>query len=298
MSMMNLDGMCNVAHSLGLQRIMMVGDQLQGRMVQSMHNLLGLGDVDPNTLKTADGVWRKFIQCINGHTFELAFARNDQPQFASFTPTVAVPPPLVGCPVCAPWVNYYQAYPVRTYVVACPCAHCIPAGPGGRRILGEIMSSLRGNHEEEQHTRRVQQFDSDLQAFLETARQVLQPEDAVFIRTAAPTYCQGAPIPDDEDLNWFNQRIHQAVYDFEWSSQKQGRSAPPVRVLDVAPMTSAHPARAAVALKGEEGQLDCDAGEGQAGRGPADWWNHMLYTHMVDVAKMENPAFQSGGQSP
>lgn len=340
--LLSLDGLCNVVQSLGLGRVMFVGDKLQGHMVRSMHQMLGLGDVNPNAIASGGqaGLWSKNVHCPrHGRSFELAFAHNDRITHQTVVRANNGPPQYLQaggvvnqCAMCVPWVQSYVASPVRTFLVACPCAACAH-DHGNRRGLKGLFSG-RGKHQErELHADDVE---SDMERFLSLVRDVARPDDAVFVRTAAPTYCRGSPRPDEGEIDEFNDRVHDAVYESEWGRTHRGpprtsgrskfakdknpkspnpknppskaaanddngkherrtaestSASAPAYLLDVAPMTKTHPDSKV------DGGVDCErqasaGGAGNESRHVVDWWNHMLYSSMVDLARREDPNFK------
>lgn len=236
--LLSLNGLCHVVQSLGLGRVIFVGDKLQGHMVRSMHNTLGLGDVDPAAMAQGNqaGLWSKNVHCPrHGRSFELAFAHNDRITHQTVQRVQNGPPQYLQagggsvmqqCVNCVPWVQAYVASPVRTFLVACPCASCAPpaAGEGGgnRRGLKGLFSH-KDQHQHQERELHADDVESDLERFLQLVRDVQRPNDAVFVRTAAPTYCKGSgPTPDATEIDRFNDKVHDAVYASEWGRTHRG----------------------------------------------------------------------------
>jgi len=265
--MLNLDGLCDIVHKMDLSRIFFVGDKLQSDMVSSFWNLLQENQrdymIESMMQNDPNDVWSRTLNCLkHGKHFDLAFTRNDRlsPMSSSgmFPPNMGYAPSGIQC---NPWENYYASSPGRTLVVA---------SPGTTAYDGE---------------RRMDAFQSDFDGFTKTLQSFSnRPDDIVLVRTAAPTFGHCDLPITESDMVQFNAYASRAVSDYERERRQYQKQHPPIHLLDVAPMTFAHP----------HGRYQQEMGGGscmeskEASSNLLDWWNHMLYNHLIDMSMMEH----------
>mmetsp|Transcript_20640 Transcript_20640/g.30334 ORF Transcript_20640/g.30334 Transcript_20640/m.30334 type:complete len:814 (+) Transcript_20640:44-2485(+) len=263
-----LEGMCQVMQSLGLRRILFVGDSLMWHMAQSMHKLLGATDDadDGRSVKS----WTVPFQCPNGsYEIQIQAVRNDELNNIEKEPTDIKKPNCEQKGFCMPWLREYMSNPVPTVVVANAGAH-----------IQDI-------------TRFRDAFDS----FVETVDANGRPDDIFFFRTTVPGHrdCMKEGIApynnfreyqerETKKWNWNMLMKHNDYVDRTLNDRKaRGSGRIQIEMLDVIPMTVLRP-------DGHASSKDC---ANQCDRkddclhyslpGPPDWWNHLLYSDLLDL---------------
>jgi len=267
--LVTLEGMCNVMQRLGLRRLLFLGDSLTYHASQSMHKLLGaLGDAD-----FGNGRLKGFVypfECSGGNEIQLQLIRNDELNNLDNEPKNNEP----NCEqkgFCWRWLEDYVSNPAPTLVVA---------NTGG-------------------HIHDIGRFRTAFDSFVETIDSVNRPDDVVFFRTSVPGHrdCMKKGIKpfidhheymerETKKWNWNMFVKHNNYVDRQLTDRDaRGAGRAHIEILDVYPMTVLRP-------DGHASSPDCGNNCGREDDclhyslpGPVDWWNHLLYSNLLDLAR-------------
>jgi len=282
---LNLTHLCQVADILNIERFFFLGDILQAQMVLSFWSLLGLGQYPGHKHMEA---WNREISCppqdthtsdgtaTTSRTIEIVYARNDalvnndQAQVSGNESNLKVN---------FPWIDTYRNSTGLTVLVASTGAY----------------------------TTDFEEYKTDLDKFIQSTLDMVleRPNDIVFYRTSAPGNhnCMDT-ILTPEDFEKYNQY---ATYEFHYRergrrkfeneikrrnpdeassilSQIGSTMISDVNILDVYPMTKTYPTTSIGQYPLPNGRKEYDCAHDYA-PGPQDWWNHLLFTNLMDMAK-------------
>jgi len=261
MELCTLEGMCHALAQLHITRLFFVGDSLTYMQVQSLWKLFGLLD-DPGE-QFGPGFDRALTcpssttSATTNFTFSVVYVRNDHLSKEG------------SCKdICNPWIDKYFSSRKRTLFV------------------GNIGA----------HIMQFSQFRSEFDAFVELMNHTIPANDMIFFRTTVPGHgkCNAFHAPFNNMTEFFenqqydkygwdkftsyNDHVKQRIYNLQQLEQNNftsGRSSSGRKwfVLDVFPMTVLRP-------DGHRGGHDCLH---YSLPGPPDWWNHLLYSTLLDV---------------
>jgi len=267
--LVTLEGLCDVMQRLGVGRILLVGDSLTWQSSESLHKLLGATDDahEGHSLKS----WVATFKCPNGaNEIQIQALRNDELNKIAEEPMEKKP----NCGImgyCMPWINEYTSNPVPTVLIANAGAH-----------IDDIV-----------------RFRSLFYDFLNIVDSADRSDDIVFFRTSVPGHrdCMKEGIQpfyyyheyqarETKKWNWDMFYKHNNYVDRTLNDRAaRGDARIPIELLDVYPMTVLRP-------DGHASSSDC---ENQCGRaddclhyslpGPPDWWSHLLYSNLLDLAR-------------
>jgi len=266
----NLEGLCDVMQRLGMGRVLFLGDSLTYHAAQSMHKLLGATDDADKGNGREKGFTYDFQCPSNGHKIVLQLIRNDELNNIDEGPKNNKPN-CDGAGYCWPWVEDYVSNPLPTVVVA---------NTGG-------------------HIQSIDKFRAAFDSFVETIDSVSRPNDIVFFRTSVPGHrdCMSKSIEpymnfreyqerETKKWNWDMYAKHNHYVDRSLINRyaRNENKAAHIELLDVYPMTVLRP-------DGHASSADCEYNCGRLDDclhyslpGPVDWWNHLLYSNLIDIA--------------
>ncbi len=257
-------GFCNVMELFGYRRVFFVGDSITFMMANSFWWLLGEnGDFGT---KLGYGYMERRIECAvtvgEPFTFTLAMARNDN--LGS----------LGEDDHHEDWVKHYSSNRAKTILIANTGAH----------------------------TMIPDDYEGDMNAFVENVKGLDRPNDMTIYRTSVPghTKCrrQKEPLALPEDYygsSYFDQSYnwsHMGVFNRYSKDVVADRAAEGDNwlVLDVTPMTVLRPDGH------KRPDVDCLHYKYP---GPQDTWNHLLYSNLLEVAiEMQLLAMQTAQKDP
>mmetsp|Transcript_53677 Transcript_53677/g.79762 ORF Transcript_53677/g.79762 Transcript_53677/m.79762 type:complete len:664 (+) Transcript_53677:185-2176(+) len=278
---LTLTGLCKTMRTLDMHRIMFVGDSLSLHFSESFFKLLGFGDT-PATDESL--FWHKTITCPifenNPESkFEIVFTRNDE--LNGETAPTSYGKFNCNDGYCHPWLETYASNPARTLLVANSGSHI---------------------HE-------LSEFQQNFVAFLKMVDDTHRPQDIVFFRTTVPGHrdCLLEDIKPYSDYTEYSETStklwdwHKIPYYNDYAAYTLDRrkhegnaelqiSRARIELLDVMPMTVLRP-------DGHASGKDCNGCGIRKGKlgdclhyslpGPMDWWSHLLYSNLRDIATEE-----------
>lgn len=256
------DSFCKVVFELQLKRLFFVGDSLTFQMVNSLWQLLGNNDIFAP--KGARGYVTRPILCdINlteQFTINFQYVRNDH-----LTLKEGSCHPNYSKDACLPWVDRYQQNGDRTLVVA-------NMGP---------------------HMRDLDVFKTKFDDFVEFAISEMnntRPADLFMFRTTVPGHdgCseESSPYHNESEFlkipatsyQWNNFKDYNTYAKKKLSNISENingeRNRIPI-ILDVYPMTILRPDGHRLP------SVDCLH---YLLPGPPDWWNHLLFSHLLEMS--------------
>jgi len=296
MQLLDIEGLCYAMADIDMDRIFIIGDSFGLNQAQSLWKLLGNED-NPNVLGVRDPNWDKVIDCPNvDRSITISYARNDQ-LIETDTP-VDLENDVRNCyAFCYPWTERYLNFEGATLLMVNTGAHY------------------------QSH----QQFQYALREFIKKVDELKRIWDVMLFRTSTPGHkdCELRPTTPFEnyeeyaptvtnEYSWdkfigFNdyavkffddrQREDDRGYDPSADSQTSNEEvtedlvAPKrmkMEVLDIYPMTIL---RRDGHVSGEE-CIDCQSAALRDCMhyflpGPPDWWNHLMYSHILDLGRRE-----------
>jgi len=289
---LDLEGLCFAMAEIDMDRIFIIGDSFSMNQAQSLWKLLGNED-NPNRLGVRDPNWDRMIDCPNeDRTITISYARNDQ--LIETKEPCDIEKDLRNCyAYCYPWTKRYLDFQ-------------------GTSLL--IVNT--GAHYQTHH-----QFQYAVRQFIKTVDSLNRVWDIMLFRTTTPghkdcqnidttpfeSYSEYAPTVTDayswdkfigyndyvskllndrerEDLRGYNPSKHAVDADLEQDLPTPSRIL--IESLDVYPST----------VLRRDGHVSGEVCQGCQSEsindcmhynlpGPPDWWNHLLYSYILDVAR-------------
>jgi len=265
-------GVCQVLKDLDVRRIFLLGDSLSAQTSESMWMLLTEGKYAyPDGFR--DHFFKTSISCTD-FDYTLQFVRND---------TLAESVPIKGYKEKSKnWIEPYMEDDARTLLL-------VNTGP---------------------HIKNLDIFREAIDKFFVTMDNMNRPDDIILMRTSVPGHwnCSRKGIkPFDsyaeyeqdqlenadqvlvaaygwDKFEYYNRYMARAIDDFNLGSPSKKR--PLAELLDVFPMTVQRPdGHCSDEFRPELiGTNDCLH---YALPGPVDWWSHLVYNHLEDIAAAE-----------
>eukprot|EP00548_Thalassiothrix_antarctica_P006698 CAMPEP_0194136762 /NCGR_PEP_ID=MMETSP0152-20130528/6761_1 /TAXON_ID=1049557 /ORGANISM="Thalassiothrix antarctica, Strain L6-D1" /LENGTH=746 /DNA_ID=CAMNT_0038833555 /DNA_START=411 /DNA_END=2651 /DNA_ORIENTATION=+ len=282
-SQITQQGVCNLMQSLLARRIFILGDSLNLQFAQSMWMWLtnsNFGD-SPNERGKLNPNFKTKIQCFGYGEYTLQFIRNDE--LIENDLPVSIDEESKNCNTyCFPWTEEYQADKRRTIVIF-----------------------NAGSHIHEEH-----QFKDTINRFINVFDSFNRIQDVVLFRTLVPGHwgcdrsglrpfssfseyksdAESNPNPQERIYAWnkfeaYNDYAIRVLNRRRFAVRDDSPQAL-MEVLDVYPMTTLRPDGhcsdefRAPTLVG----IDCLH---YTLPGPIDWWTHMAFSHLQDIAIAE-----------
>lgn len=270
MDLVSRDGMCQLLRSMDVRRIFLLGDSLMEQQGLALWRMISTEPDDP--ARKSSG-WRHVIDCGSDFSFVLQFIKNDE--LLETAAPVDVDVRQKNCHnYCYPWTQEYTSDPSKT-----------------------IMLVNTGAHLHEPPL-----FRAAIDRFIHTLDRLNRPEDIVLFRTLVPGH-KGCGRPGLQPFHNFQQYVNDikgqttkltynwnmfAAYNDYVASFLDRRISHPekarIELLDVFPMTVLRPdGHVADEFRAPGTKImDCLH---YSMPGPIDWWNHMAYNHLIDIAK-------------
>ena len=276
--LMTKDNFCNVLESLKVTRVFILGDSLQQSLFYSLWKILEFTD-DP---KVEDIMNRpnilKEVKCPKS-TIQISYTRNDQ--IKENKNLVSIPKGQSNCSkFCYPWTHSYRSYDGKTLLVA-----------------------NLGTHFQDQKL-----FEEAFDEFIRTVDSIRRIDDIVLFRTSVPGHfdCNDKEMPNKKKPfdSWFeyqptitslyawnkfidyNEYAERILYHRSFLADSYFKKSNMVQIelLDVYPMTVL---RSDGHIGGEECHGDdlCNDCLHYNLPGPVDWWNHLMYNNLLDIAR-------------
>jgi len=294
-NLVNLESFCEIMADLNVGRLFFVGDYVGMNQAYSLWKLLGNED-SPKAIKDREPGWTRDVLCPHERIVQIQFTRNDVMQ--ENERPVDLPKKVSNCNgylYCYGWTEKYMEYyqqeqqteELRTIFITSFGPHFYLDNDFKNR-MGDFLNVL----------------DGDLKERL--------TKDIFFYRTIAPghEFCNRKknqnPFNNFEEYrptitdlySWdlhdgFNDIAERMVRDFN-DAHYNNITAPtpetallaPVHILDVYPMS-------VLRRDGHIGGPDCDGCSIKHDcfhyslPGPSDWWNHLLFSNLEDIAFVE-----------
>jgi len=278
------EGVCSMLKSMNARRIFILGDSLNLQLAQSMWMWLTnenhgsspteRGRLDPNFKTT--------IQCMGYGSYTLQFIRNDE--FLENDLPVSIDQEQQNCATyCFPWTQEYLADPSRTILIANVGAHI----------------------------HAFEKFQAAIDRFVDVVDGMNRPNDIVLFRTLVPghwdcsrpglkpfnsfaEYSKDAeehPNPKEQIYTWskfdtYNDYAARKLDNRRFLPATDGPRAL-MEVVDVNPMTTLRPDGHCSDEYRPPAYLETDCLHYDL-PGPVDWWSHMAFSHLQDIATAEN----------
>lgn len=290
--LLNIEGLCFAMAEIDMDRIFLIGDSSSMNQAQSLWKLLGNED-NPNVLGVRDPNWDRVIDCVEeGRTITISYARNDQ--LIENEKPVDIADDLRNCyAYCYPWVDRYLDFEGTT-----------------------ILIVNTGGHYQTHH-----QFQHALREFIKKVDSLERVWDVMLYRTSSPGHSDCAEKPDTP-FSSYDEYANTITDEYSWEkfigyndyamkfidtrnredargiitasngNQQVDILKKPNRikmeVLDIYPMT-------ALRRDGHVSGETCENCQSHTIRdcmhyflpGPIDWWNHMLFSHILDLGRRE-----------
>lgn len=277
-------GVCDLMESLSARRIFIIGDSMNLQLAQSLWMWLTndkFGD-SPTARNTLNPNFKAKLLCPVYGEYILQFIRNDE--LLENEMPVSIDEEKSNCNTyCFKWTDEYKADPRRTILIFNAGAHI---------------------HEEKQ-------FQAAIDRFISTFDSFQRPQDIVLLRTLVPGHraCGRPglkpfinfeeykidaeardPDPNEGVYSWgkfqsYNDYAIMALDRRRFATKETPQAL--MEVIDVYPMTVLRPDghisdeyRAPTLL-----ETDCLH---YTLPGPIDWWAHMFFSHVLDIATAEN----------
>lgn len=290
---MTLEGLCFALAEIDMDRIFIVGDSLTMNQAQSLWKLLGNED-NPTELGVRDPNWDRELECPNeDRTVYISFARNDQ--LIENDKPVDVAKDQHNCfAYCYPWTQRYLDFEGSTLLIV-----------------------NTGGHFQTHH-----QFQYAFREFVKTVDSMNRLYDVMFFRTTTPGHTQCEVMPDTPFDSY--QEYSQSISD-EYSWDKfVGYNDYVTKMLDIREREDLRGLKGIEVSDGASGSLadmkepkrikmeildvysmtvlrqdghvsgeTCDDCQSKNINdclhyflpGPPDWWNHVLYSHILDLGR-------------
>ena len=263
------DRLCSAMNSRGLTRIYIVGDSLGMQMAQSLWKLLGNED-DPYFTKADRFHWSRTVDCPNHpHGIEVAYTRNDLLDNNDEKDLhLRIGDRDFNCgyaEFCLPWIRNFADFPT-----------------GGTLLVANV-----GAHVHDMDLYR--QYLDDFFALMDGYN---TPKDVVMFRTTVPGHenCQDpnvAPLRNyDEYLEKHfisDFKSYQLFSTYNRMAEERVRARNGIQILDVVPMTILRPDGH---TSGPQKCATCKNDDclHYMLPGPTDWWNHLMYSNLINLA--------------
>jgi len=287
--LLNIEGLCFALAEIDIDRIFLIGDSSSMNQAQSLWKLLGNED-NPNVLGVRDPNWDRVIDCPEeDRTITISYARNDQ--LIQNEKPVDIAKDLRNCyAYCYPWEDRYLDFEGTTILVV-----------------------NTGGHYQTHH-----QFQYALREFIKKVDSLERVWDIMLYRTSSPGHSDCEDMPETpfasydeyantitDEYSWekfvgYNDYATKLIDDRNREDARgyntgQGNSEVSIfekpnrmkmEVLDVYPMT-------ALRRDGHVSGEICENCQSHAIRdcmhyflpGPIDWWNHIMYSHILDLGR-------------
>jgi len=295
-NLVNLDSFCEIMADLNVGRLFFVGDYVGMNQAYSLWKLLGNED-SPKPINDQEPGWNRDVVCPQERIIQIQFTRNDVMQ--QNDRPVDLPEKVSNCNgylYCYRWTEKYMEYyqqpqqqseEQRTILITSFGPHFYN-DIGFQDRMGDFLKVL----------------DVDLKERL--------TKDFFFYRTIAPGHelcnrkVNNTPFKNFEEYrptvtdlySWdlhdgFNDIAERMVRNFN-DAHYNNNTAPtpettllaPVHILDVYPMS-------VLRRDGHIGGRDCTGCSIKHDcfhyslPGPSDWWNHLLFSNLEDIAVVE-----------
>jgi len=306
----NRDAMCQLMKDLGMSRIFIVGDSLGMNMAQSLWKLMGHED-NPTEFGVRNPNWDRAVQCDPDDEedyFVLSFARSDQ--LIENNLPVDVEQGIKNCyAYCYPWSERYTTYDDDTIFIMNTGPHyqthhqfqavfdefvrkvdsfqrprdivlwrtSVPGhphcdDPNSQKPFDSFQEYVATEITDDYSWDKFVGYNDYANKALDTRRR----QDRVLVNL------NGAPAPVLKPPGSL----------MSVSDEKNGIPTPRrtrIELLDVYPMTVQRP-------DGHVSSGECEDCPGITDRdclhyflpGPPDWWNHLLYSHLLELTLKEN----------
>jgi len=294
--LVNLESFCEITASLNVGRLFFVGDYVGMNQAYSLWKLLGNVD-SPKPIHEREPSWTRDIFCPQERIIQIQFTRNDVMQ-QNDNP-VDLPKKISNCNgllYCYRWTEKYMEYYQQ------------PQQQSEEQRTIFITSFGPHFYEDKGFRNRM----ADFLNLLDVNLKERLTKDIFFYRTTAPGHelCNRKknqlPFKNFEEYrptitdlySWdlhdgFNDIAERMVRDFN-GAHYNNNTAPttetallaPLHVLDVYPMS-------VLRRDGHVGGPDCDGCSIKHDcfhyslPGPSDWWNHLLFSNLEDIAVVE-----------
>lgn len=258
---LTVDGFCQIMQRLRLRRVFFVGDSLGNQMAESLFHLLGYHG--PATWEKTLRSYNNTFRCDDSlFEFEVTFARNDHLGNQTARSTKCGD-------ICTPWLNEYGESPYRTLLVLTMGAH-VPT---------------------------PEDYARDFDAAIEAIQRIGRYRDRVVYTTSVPGHegCRtySAPFvniseydnsPRNQQYNWnymerFNDYARERLSTL--LAENDDHDGLGWTLLDVYPFTVLRPDGHRAPTRRPPDCLH------YLNPGPVDWWNHLLYSHLLDLYEEE-----------
>lgn len=262
---MTLSNLCLTMEQLQMERIFFIGDSLMFQQFESMLKLLGLvhNDFKEARSKKENDIRSGTVKCpakVNNYSFKIYFFRSDV-LAANRKDDMCEHTECHFCQ-CRSWIHDYFGSNERTVLIANIGAHC----------------------------KKFSVYEENFNRFVSQMNRAVDNrnlKDLFFFRTTAPGHvgCKENSIPfqnmaeyeqsDKKDpFHWssFPKYNNYARKEFERIEKEEKKRW---HVLDIYQMTVLRPDRH------KRPPQDCLHYNLP---GPPDWWNHMLYSSLLDIA--------------
>ena len=293
--MMTIENLCFALAEIDIDRIFLVGDSSSMNHAQSLWKLLGNED-NPNVLGVRDPNWDRVIDCPEeDRTITISYARNDQ--LIENNKPVDIAQDLRNCyAYCYPWEERYTDFAGSTLLIV-----------------------NTGAHYQTHH-----QFQYALREFIKRIDSLERFWDIMLYRTSSPGHSDCEERPETPFAS-YDEYTNTITDEYSWEKfvgyndyaikfidernrgdsrgyKSGGAAVSPVgevgilaqpdrmkmEVLDVYPTTVL---RRDGHVSGEE----CEGCQSHAIRdcmhyflpGPVDWWNHLLFSYIMDFGRRE-----------
>eukprot|EP00978_Attheya_sp_CCMP212_P048575 scaffold544683_cov67-Attheya_sp.AAC.1 len=255
------DGICKVLHQLNITRVFFVGDSLSFMMVQSFWKLFGSHD-DPGD-QGAYGGFERVLDCdcvpLASFSFKVVYTRNDHLTNES----------IPCADVCMDWWQRYMSSQERTLFVVNTGAHTT-----GAHVFQRDFDAFVDLMDTNTNTNTIHHHHGN---------------DIIFFRTTVPGHvnCRNHPIPfsnrsqfeapPSPQFSWNKFELYNEYARQRVRNRNRNRNNSDWFELDVNPMTVLRP-------DGHRPPNDCLH---YMLPGPPDWWNHLMYSNLVDILVQE-----------
>jgi hypothetical protein len=251
-STMSADDLCDVLAKLDVHRVLFVGDSLAKSQYHSLLNKLGSGRIKNITKSTR---WLQASLACRSHSIDLlgehqqgggqAFDHSERKEYALSNKT-------------------------RQFINSDP-----------NRLLAVMNIGA--------HYHKMEHYKEDLDLLIQGLQEFNRPSDLYFFRTTVPGHAKckprnalrfdwkkgGREVPLKTYRDYKRVKLHDwnLFEDYNTYTRARLRSSN-IRILDVFNMT-------VLRRDGHSGGGDCLH---YFTPGPIDWWNHLLYTHLKELA--------------
>jgi len=308
---MNLPGLCQALTSLNMTRILVLGDSMEFMRLKSFYNLLGLPDTTDHHLRPRFQMRHEHVlSCPNNDNtndnsptnIPIIFYRVNhlQPLLAeNYTADPSLPlPEIRRLQATERWARefqgdkkvweYFVCYGVRQAVYPDEDGHC----PWVKEYLASqgktMLISAVGPH-----FHHLSAFREMMDRFMTLFRQHPRPQDLVWFRTVSPGHvgCGDliSPTAPLSSLGSF-QKLYAHATQYDWDQFIQYNQHMEAQVLKAqddptwkGPSMDLLDIYWTMALRhdGHPSSIDCMH---YLLPGPPDWWNHLFYSNLVDLA--------------